>query len=628
MKKQRKDNNTNTRRRRYEGVKFVHDKEPNFRDRKLEIPDEVCEKIENRLSFLYGTKTAKVYMKEIERICRIYYAHKTEKMIEIEKTFDPKERFTEEDVILITYGDLIREENVSPLTTLSKFCGIYLKQAINTLHILPFFPYSSDRGFSVIDFESVDPKLGTWEDLEDLETRYKLMFDGVINHVSSKSRWFREFLNGNAHYKDFFISYDSPEELTARERALIFRPRTSDVLSKFQTINGEKYVWTTFSNDQIDLNFKNPDVLIRVLEILLYYVRKGADIIRLDAVTYLWADPGTSCANLTQTHLFVKLFNDVLKLVAPHVAILTETNIPHNANISYFGTGMDEAQMVYNFALPPLVLHSFYTRNATKLTEWASNLKLKSETTTFFNFLDSHDGVGLAAVKDILSKDEINFLIQRAREHGGYISYKADKEGRDVPYELNITWFSALNREDGTEHQDQQINKFLASRAIALVLQGVPGIYLHSFFGTKNDINMMLETDTRREINRTVVDYKTLVKALDNPATLTAKICRKLISLISIRTTESSFNPNGAQQVLKTAPELFVVLRSSPYDDQHILSIINVTEKKIDCKIPMEKVSIFKSEWYDLISEKMYVFNDRNINITLKPYDIVWLEPQ
>jgi sucrose phosphorylase len=616
------------RERRYDSAKFIHNLEPDYQKVYLEIPDDFREKILTKLSRLYGEDTAKEYMPELERICRVYYAYKTEEMLERTKTLDPKNLFTEEDVILITYGDLIREEGASPLTTLSKFCGLYLKQTINTLHILPFFPYSSDRGFAIEDFETVDPELGSWKDIENLGTRYKLMFDGVINHVSSKSRWFQRFLDGTPHYKDFFISYDSYDDLTSEERSAIFRPRTTDILTKFHTIDGEKHVWSTFSKDQIDLNYKNPEVLVRVIEILLLYARKGADIIRLDAITFLWASPGTSCANLEETHMIVKVFRDILDLVAPHVSIITETNIPHEDNISYFGNGSDEAHMVYNFALPPLVLHTFYTKDTTRLNEWAESLKPVSETTSYFNFLDSHDGVGLMAVKDLLSHDEIKFVIQRAREHGGYISYKTDKDGLDVPYEINITWFNALCREDGTVKTDLQVEKFIASRAMALALQGVPGIYLHSFFGTHNDIDAVSCPVSKREINRKELDYNILTKAIEDPDTLTSKIIRKLNTLISLRTKQSAFHPNGAQKILKVRPEIFALLRTSPNEDQHILSLINITDDEIQIAIPLKEVQIFKQEWYDLIRQDKHTFEDENISLTLKPYDVVWLEPQ
>ncbi len=614
------------RRRRFDDSKFIHRKKPDYLKARINITDYLNERVLPKLSFLYDEKTAKAFLPEIERICKVYCSYKAARMIESEKKFDPKERFTEQDVVLITYSDLIYEEGVSPLTTLSKFCGIYLKQAINTIHILPFFPYSSDKGFSVLDFETVDPMLGNWGDIEDLETRYKLMFDAVINHVSSQSRWFQKFLDGIPRYQDFFISYDSHDELTPQERSLLFRPRSTDILTKFLALDGDKYVWSTFSKDQIDLNYRNPEVLTKVIDILLFYVRKGADIIRLDAATYFWVAPGTPCANLEQTHMIVKIFHDVLTLVAPHVTLITETNVPHKENISYFGNGYDEAHMVYNFALPPLVLYTFYTGDTTSLADWATNLEPVSELTTYFNFLDSHDGVGVMAVRDILSDKEIEFLIQRAREHGAHISYKTDQSGNEAPYEINITWCSALCKEE--DEIDIQIKKFIASRAIALALQGVPGIYLHSFFGTKNDLKTMINADVKRNINRTIVNYTSLVDALDNPDTLIAKICDNMKDIISIRTMQKAFHPNGAQCILKIKPEVFTILRTSPQKDQQILSLINVTNDQCNISIPMETINIFNQEWYNLIAQQKHTFTEGIINLTLEPYDVMWLEPQ
>ncbi|MBW2094338.1 MAG: sugar phosphorylase, partial [Deltaproteobacteria bacterium] len=561
-----------------EYLSAYHEPKPDYERPLLHINPEKRKRLHTRLRFLYGEEVADEYLPELERILRVYYAHKTPEAITREKSFDPAERFTEKDVILITYGDLLRGEEPSPLETLARFCDTYLEGTVNTLHILPFFPYSSDRGFSIIDFETVDPHLGTWEDIEALENRYRLMFDGVINHVSSKSRWFQEFLNGNPYYKDFFITYDSPDELTPEQRSMIFRPRTSDILTPYRTMNGTKYVWTTFSTDQIDLNYKNPNVLMRVIEILLMYVRHGAQIIRLDAVTYIWAEPGTRCVHLAQTHEIVKLFRDVLDIVAPRVALITETNVPHEENISYFGNGRDEAQMVYNFALPPLVLYTFYAQNTTALSKWAAGLRKISDTATFFNFLDSHDGIGLMGVKNILSTSEIEFIIKKAQEHGGLISYKAGANGRQEPYEINMTWFSALNKEDENDIAFQ-VRRFVASRIIGLVLRGVPGIYLHSLIGTKNDIESVLVSHANRDINRTVIDDRAITDALKDPLSKISRINRELGRLITIRTRQPAFHPNGEQRVLMLSDQLFSVLRSSPDGQQHLLALVNVTTR-------------------------------------------------
>ena len=252
---------------------------------------------------------------------------------------------------------------------------------------------------------------GSWQDIAKIGDSYQLMFDAVCNHTSSKSKAFQKLLSGNPEYKDIATVYRSPDELSPEDRKLVVRPRTSDLLTKFDSIDGPIWVWTTFSEDQIDLNYRNPKVLLWVIETLLLYVRRGADLIRLDAVTYLWQIPGTSCANLKQTHETIKLFRDIFDIVAPGVALITETNIPHQQNIAYFGNGYDEAQMVYNFALPPLVLHTFYREDTTALSQWAQKLEFPSDACTYLNILDTHDGIGLMGVKNILPTEEIEYLL-------------------------------------------------------------------------------------------------------------------------------------------------------------------------------------------------------------------------
>ncbi len=606
--------------------KPAHDTEPDFRRPNLQMAPVLREKILAQLVFLYGKPVANAYMPELERILDVYYAHKPPQMIAAEKDFDTKNRFTEKDVILITYGDLIQSDGKPPLSTLADFCDTYLEGTINTLHLLPFFPFSSDRGFSVVDFETVDPKLGTWEDIEELVGRYQLMFDGVVNHVSTKSRWFQEFLNGNPRYWDFFIHFSSPEALSEEQRKLIFRPRTSDILTKFHTINGPAYVWTTFSEDQIDLNYQNPDVLLRVIEILLLYVRHGADIIRLDAVTFLWAQPGTDCVHLEQTHEIVKLFRNILDAVAPGVALITETNVPHEKNISYFGNGCDEAQMVYNFALPPLVLHTFYSGDVSAISAWARNLDTGSPQTTFFNFLDSHDGIGIMAVKNILEKADIDRIIRRARDHGGFVSYKTGEDGTKEPYEINITWFSALNRE-GEEDVAFQVKRFVASRIISFVLQGVPGIYLHSLIGTPNDIAAVYLTASKRDINRSVIDGKAFAEALHDPLSKISRISRELGRLTAIRVRKRAFHPNGKQKILTLSNRVFSVYRISPEGDQHILALVNVSDKSCRLEIPLKELASDRIHWYDLVSEMEWMADDGKLYVSLEPYDVIWLTP-
>ncbi|MEB3282282.1 MAG: alpha-amylase family glycosyl hydrolase [Lyngbya sp.] len=607
-------------------VRIPYDDAPDYTRPLLEIPAELHQQMFERFCFLYGEEQAQQFMPELERILKVHYAHKPPELIEAEKDFDPNNRFTEWDLILITYGDLLKGEGQSPLSTLAHFLNHYLGLSINTLHILPFFPYSSDRGFSVIDFDSVDPNLGSWKDIEEMGNYYQLMFDGVFNHVSSKSPLFQRMLNGNPDYKDYFTTYQSPDELTPEERRMIVRPRTSDILTQFQSINGPIWVWTTFSPDQIDLNYKNPKVLLGVIETLLLYIRRGANLVRLDAVTYLWEEPGTPCANLEQTHQVIKLFRDIVKAVAPNVGLITETNVPHEQNVSYFGNGYDEAQMVYNFALPPLVLYTFYREDTTALSNWAKELKYLSPMTTFLNMLDTHDGVGLMGVKSILPKEEVDFIIQNAREHGAFVSYKTGEQGEE-PYEINTTWFSALNLDNSGEEISFQVKRFIASRSIALVLRGVPGIYFHGLIGTRNDIDAVLRTKSKRDINRRVIDVNRLIEDLQDRKSKLSLILQKLGHLLDIRVRYTAFHPNGEQKILIIAPEIFAVLRTSPEPDQSILTLTNVANKICQVEIPLSELEVAETNWYDLVGQRGWTTREDKLVITLQPYDVKWLIP-
>ena len=606
-----------------------HYDEPDFYRKSLDISSEASAKIFSRLSNLYGEAEAKKYISEVERILKVHYAHKPEEMIDSEKEFKRINRFTEHDLVLITYGDLLLSEELSPLKTLGQFLGenLGLQEIFSTIHILPFFPYSSDRGFSITDFKAVHFSLGTWEDIEQIGDDYQLMFDGVFNHVSSRGEVFQEMLCGNPNSQNIAITYQSPEELTPKQRHKILRPRTSDVLTEYQTINGPIWVWTTFSADQIDLNYKNPQILLEVIETLLLYVRYGADLIRLDAATYMWKELGTSCAHLPQTHELVKLFRDVLDIVAPTVALITETNVPHQDNISYFGNGEDEAQMVYNFALPPLVLHSFYREDATALSHWAKDLIPPSKLTTFFNILDTHDGIGLLGVKNILPKEDIDNIVQTARKHGAFISYKAGGDGHKEPYEINTTWFSALNLDHSKEDIAFQAKRFVASRSIALSLRGVPAIYFHGLIGSRNDIETARKTKSKRDINRQHIQVKEILTQLEDSKSKLSLINEQLRPLLEIRVSQSAFNPSGEQKVFSLTPGIFAVLRTSPSQEEHILALTNVANRVCHIEIPLAQLGVEEVNWYDLVGNRGWIADENKLKLTLEPYDVFWLIP-
>ncbi|MEG9454490.1 MAG: sugar phosphorylase, partial [Pantoea piersonii] len=413
-----------------------------------------------------------------------------------------KAHWDEQDVVLITYADQFREADVPTLQSFSRFYQQHLQSTFPLVHLLPFFPYSSDDGFSVIDYHQVNPLCGDWPDVARLHQETRLMFDFVCNHMSAHSAWFKHYLALDPGWDDFFISMPPATDLSG-----VTRPRTSPLLTPFEMANGEmRFIWTTFSADQIDLNFGNPEVLIRMVEVLLDYLQKGADYVRLDAVGYMWKTPGTRCIHLEKTHLLVKLFRAIADTVAPGTVIITETNVPHKDNVSYFGDGHDEAQMVYQFSLPPLVLHAIHSGSGRALRQWAGALEPGKGGTTFFNFLASHDGIGLNPARGILSETEIVALVRDLALEGALVSYKNNPDGTTSPYEINVTYLDALNHQN--DDDQTRLRRFLLAHAILLSFPGVPAIYVQSILGSRNDYEGVKAAGHNRAINRQKFDLK------------------------------------------------------------------------------------------------------------------------
>jgi glycosidase len=506
--------------------------------------------------------------------------------------------------ILITYGDQLREPDRAPLRTLAEFCAEQLRGVIDGIHILPFYPYSSDDGFSVIDYKQVNPALGTWDDIARVGQHFRLMFDGVINHISAQSEWFKAFLRDDSKYRDYFIVVAGDPDLSQ-----VVRPRTLPLLTEFNTPSGMKKVWTTFSADQIDLNYANPAVLLDIIDMLLFYVAHGAELIRLDAIAYLWKEIGTSCIHLPQTHRVIQLLRAILDEVAPHVKLITETNVPHQDNLSYFGDGYNEAQLVYNFALPPLTLHTFRTGDASALTRWAAGLTLPSPQTTFFNFLASHDGIGLNPARGLIEETDIAALVDRVVAHGGRVSYKNNPDGSIGPYELNINYFDALSDPNGDEPLSLQIDRFVAAHAIMFSLAGVSGIYFHSLFGSRSWLEGVTQLGYNRAINRQKLDRVEVERELNDPNSRRAQVFQRLKHLLQVRSSSDAFDQHSPQQVIELHHAIFAVQRGS------VLCLHNVSDQ-------VQRVALAE-KWRsarDLLSQRTI-----EIDVALQPYEVLWL---
>lgn len=534
-----------------------------------------------------------------------------------------EKKFSAEDVILIAYGDIIQDPAKPDLQALGDFLNGRLDRQINTLHLLPFFPYSSDDGFSIIDYRSIDPKLGNWIDFRALADDRKMMVDAVINHVSRESDWFQKFLDGDPDYQDYFIQVDSTWDLSK-----VARPRTSPLLTEVETRNGPKKVWTTFSADQIDLNYANPEVLLEILDVLLFYLQQGATIIRLDAIAYLWKESGTTCIHLPQTHQVVKLLRLVLEAANPRVVLITETNVPHQENISYFGeldpeTGeTDEAHMVYQFPLAPLVLHTLISGNARRLSDWAVGL---APTGIFFNFIASHDGIGVLPAKGILTDDELQQVIAQVHRHGGLLSHRSNPDGSKTVYELNTTLYDALNDPDAPNEND--LGRYLASQVILLSLAGVPGIYYHSLFGSRNALDNVRETGRARSINREKFTPTELESILDDPQNRHGVIFREMQHLLAVRSHERNFDPFAGQAVLQLDERLFALKRTAPDGASTLLALVNVSAETFELELD---VALFgaggMSGLRDAISGDNFSVTAHGVRVQFTPYRYLWIK--
>jgi glucosylglycerate phosphorylase len=535
------------------------------------------------LSALYGARSQEIYKDVIKLIGN----WKTKAAQHAKKSW-----VSENDIMMITYGDSIGGNNEAPLITLKRFADRYLKDTITAVHILPMYPYTSDDGFSVIDYYSINEELGTWEDVKSLAADYDMMYDAVVNHISKSSEWFQGFLNGEGKYKEYFIEADPGEDYSK-----VIRPRTLPLLTCFDTKEGEKHIWTTFSEDQIDLNFKSPELLLEVLDVLLYYTYNGSRFIRLDAIGFAWKEKGTSCMHLMQTHAVVKLMRAVLDEVFPGTILITETNVPQVDNISYFGNGADEAQMVYQFPLPPLVFFSFITENALKLSMWAKSLEETplSTGTAYFNFLASHDGIGIRPIEGILTTHERDLMVETVIKHGGRVSFKSNSDGSKSPYELNISYMDALT-DPSTADNKKRADKFLAAQAILLSVAGVPGIYVHSLLGSQNWYEGVEQSGINRRINREKLNYERLCKELEDSEDIRSMVFAGLSKLIRLRRQQSAFSPDASQKVLFLDERAFSFIRHNNSTDEKILVIVNVSDQEYDIEHDYCGIDIISKE--------------------------------
>ena len=565
-------------------------------------------KIKPLLSKIYGKETVEKLLDKLYSLLENHFAeHKEENL----------NKWNESNILLISYGDSVcSQAGEKPLVTLNRFLCKYLQDTITGIHILPFFPYSSDDGFAVIDYLKVNSELGDWEDVSAIAENFNLMVDLVINHVSSQSLWFKQFKQCQPPGCDYFIEVDPTTELSE-----VVRPRNSPLLAKVETDKGTKYVWATFSHDQIDVNFANPDVLLEFIKIILFYVRQGAKYIRLDAVGYLWKKMDTPCIHLNETHAMIRLLREILQMLDADVALITETNVPNRENLSYFGN-RDEAHMIYNFSLPPLLLNALLQGKSEHLKTWMMSMPPAPIGCAYLNFTASHDGIGVRPAEGLLAEQEYQQLLETMQKFGGKISMRKKADGSESPYEMNISLFDALK---GTvKGEDKwQVERFICSQTIMMAIEGIPAFYIHSLFATPNDYESVENTGRNRSINRHKWDVDKLEWLLADENSPQARVYKELCRLIQIRRRQSAFHPNATQYTLHPMNKaLFAFWRQSRDRDQSIFCINNLSDRSQ--KLRLSDLNLVCTDpWCDLIGGEL--IKDIHDKLILKPYQSVWI---
>ena len=524
--------------------------------------------------------------------------------------------WSEKDAIVITYGDSLLKEGEKPLHTLAHFLDEYGDGILNSVHILPFFPYSSDDGFSVMDFTSVNESLGEWSDIETIADKYRLMSDLVINHCSAKGQWFQNFIHQIDPGKDYFFTASPDDDLSD-----VVRPRTNPLLQEVDTAEGTKHVWCTFSHDQVDLDFRNTDVLIQFVRIIRLYLDKGVRIFRMDAIAFLWKKAGTRSLNLPQTHEVVRLLRSLIEHAQEDAVIITETNIPNRENLEYFGNN-NEAHWIYNFSLPPLLVHALITGNNYYFKQWLMAMPPAQNGTSYFNFIASHDGIGLRPIEGLVTPEEEQQLIDTMQSFGGRVSWRSLECGERKPYEINIALYDALK---GTIKGEDEWNKerFICAHTIMFGLEGVPAIYIHSLLATGNDYHKMEHRGHNRAINRHQWDYPSLELVLNDENNHHADVFSSLKSLLAIRQKQMAFHPNATQFTLHLGDGIIAFWRQSQDQTHHIYCISNIHAEAQEIMVSSINLN-HDAQWHDLISGATISLDD-GATLSLSPYQSLWI---
>lgn len=527
-----------------------------------------------------------------------------------------KEKWNQSHSVLITYADSIYKNGEATLITLRKLLSKHFGSLSKVVHILPFLKSTSDGGFAVSSYDSLEEKFGDWDDLKSISKNHDLMADLVLNHVSSSHPWVQQFIKSQ---EPGISNVYSPKQNL--DWSNVVRPRSSSLFSQINTDDGPKQVWTTFGPDQIDLNWHNPKMTLEFLNLIINYLSNGIKWLRLDAVGFIWKESGTTCLHLPKAHSIVKLLRVLLNNLLDEGVLITETNVPQKENLSYLIPD-DEAHMAYNFPLPPLLLEAIITSRADILNSWIYDWPILPEDTTLFNFTASHDGVGLRALEGLMNEQRIKDLLINCEKRGGLVSHRRLSNGDDKPYELNISWWSAM--EDSSRDAKRfQYERFILSQLLVMALKGVPAFYLPALLASENDIKSFSMTGQRRDLNREKFKSENLSAVLNNPESNANKNLKYLRNAMGVRSELKQFHPSSQMKCLSKGRSDIVVIKRGK-GPESVFAIHNMTENKINYQLndnDLPKIIDNDFNTRDFLTSSKYNCK----NISLDPFQVIWL---
>jgi len=527
-----------------------------------------------------------------------------------------KERWNESHSVLITYADSIYKNGEATLITLRKLLSKHFGSLSKVVHILPFLKSTSDGGFAVSSYDSLEEKFGGWDDLKSISKNHDLMADLVLNHVSSSHPWVQQFIKSQ---EPGISNVFSPKQNL--DWSNVVRPRSSSLFSQINTDDGPKQVWTTFGPDQIDLNWHNPKMTLEFLNLITTYLSNGIKWLRLDAVGFIWKESGTTCLHLPKAHSIVKLLRVLLNNLLDEGVLITETNVPQKENLSYLISD-DEAHMAYNFPLPPLLLEAIITSRADILNSWIFDWPELPDDTTLFNFTASHDGVGLRALEGLMNEQRIKDLLINCEKRGGLVSHRRLSNGEDKPYELNISWWSAME-DSGRDSNRYQFERFILTQLLVMALKGVPAFYLPAVLASENDIKSFSMTGQRRDLNREKFKLENLLSVLNNPESNANKNLKYLRNAMDVRSELKQFHPCSQMKCLsKGRSDIVLIKRGKGLES--IFAIHNMTDNKINYQLndnDLPEIIDNDFNMRDFLTSNKYNWK----NISLDPFQVIWL---